>query len=191
MPADDLSAGRPTDPGRPVNKRFLNYALLGLMLAAIWLLLSGLFKPLLMALMTVAVLLTLWLTSRMNIVDAASHPVSAAVRYLPGFWPWLVVEIVKSSVDVSRRILSPSMPISPTVFEIRSSQQTAVGRVVLANSITLTPGTVTMNVDGDRLRVHALSREAVDYLLEGEMDQRVTRAEGSPAPRPRPARRID
>jgi multicomponent Na+:H+ antiporter subunit E len=177
MPVDELSAGRPTDPGRPVNKRFLNYALLGLMLAALWLLLSGLFKPLLMVLMTVAVLLTLLLTNRMNILDAASHPVSAALRYLP-YWPWLIVEIIKSSLDVSRRVLSPKMPVSPTVFEVRSSQQTAVGRAVLANSITLTPGTVTMDVEGSRLRVHALSREAVDHLLEGEMDRRVTRAEG-------------
>lgn len=161
-----------------MNKRLVNYALLGLMLAAIWLLLSGLFKPLLLALATLSVLLTLLLASRMNILDAASHPVMAAMRYLP-YWPWLAVEIVKSSMDVARRVLSPSMPISPTVVEVRSSQRTAVGRVVFANSITLTPGTVTMDVDGERLRVHALSREAVDDLLEGEMDRRVTRAEGN------------
>lgn len=170
-----------------MNKRLLNYALLGLMLAAIWLLLSGLFKPLLLALMTVSVLLSVLLASRMNILDADSHPVHAAVRYVP-YWPWLAVEIVKSSIDVARRVLSPSMPISPTVFEVQSSQQTAVGRVVFANSITLTPGTVTMDVDGDRFRVHALSREAVEYLLEGEMDRRVTRAEGSPVPPPRAPR---
>jgi len=177
----DDSSPRPTDPGWPVNKRFLDFLLMGLMLAAIWLLLSGLFKPLLLALAAVSVLLTLLLAGRMNIVDRATHPVWAALRYVP-YWPWLVVEIVKSSFDVARRVLSPGMSISPTVFEVRASQQTVVGRVVLANSITLTPGTVTLDVDGDRLRVHALSRESVAYLLEGEMDRRVTRAEGAVAP---------
>jgi multicomponent Na+:H+ antiporter subunit E len=177
----DDSSPRPTDPGWPVNKRFLDFLLMGLMLAAIWLLLSGLFKPLLLVLAALSVLLTLLLAGRMNIVDRAAHPVWAAVRYIP-YWPWLAVEIVKSSIDVARRVLSPTISVSPTVFEVRASQKTVVGRVVLANSITLTPGTVTLDVDGDRLRVHALSRESVDYLLEGEMDRRVTRAEGVVAP---------
>lgn len=161
-----------------MNKRFLNLLLMGLMLAAVWLLLSGLFKPLLVGLGMAATLLTLWLASRMGIIDAATHPVWAVFRFV-SFWPWLTVEIVKSSIDVARRVLSPSMPISPTVFELRSSQKTVVGRVVLANSITLTPGTVTLDVDGDRLTVHALASESVEYALSGEMDRRVSRAEGA------------
>jgi multicomponent Na+:H+ antiporter subunit E len=173
-----------------VNKRFVNLLLLALMLAAIWVLLSGLFKPLLLGLGAVSVILTLLLAHRMGVVDIAGHPVRAAVRYVP-YWPWLGVEIVKSSIDVARRILSPSMPVRPTVFEIRASQQTVVGRVVLANSMTLTPGTVTLDVDGDRLTVHSLSHEAVEYALNGDMDRRVTRAEGLVAPPARStARRI-
>ena len=170
-----------------MNGRFVNFLLLGLLLGAIWLLLSGLFKPLLLGLAVVSVLLTLWLSARMDIVDTEHHPVTAALRYIP-YWPWLAVEIVKSSVDVARRVLSPSLPIQPTVFEVRVSQRTTMGRVVMANSITLTPGTVTMDVDGDRLTVHTLSRETIDYFTEGEMDRRVTRAEGSPVPPPRKPR---
>lgn len=160
-----------------MNKRFVNLLLMGLLLAAIWLLLSGLFKPLLLALGTISVILTVVLAARMDIIDAESHPVLAIFRYLR-FWPWLMIEIIKSSLDVARRVLSPGMPISPMVFEVRASQQTVVGRVVLANSFTLTPGTVTLDVDGDRLTVHSLSREAVEYALDGDMDRRVTRAEG-------------
>jgi multicomponent Na+:H+ antiporter subunit E len=169
-----------------VNTRFVNLLLLALMLAALWVLLSGLFKPILLGLGTVSVMLTLLLAHRMGVVDITGHPVRAAFRYVP-YWPWLAVEIVKSSIDVARRILSPSMPVRPTVFEIRASQQTVVGRVVLANSITLTPGTVTLDVDGDRLTVHSLSHEAVEYALDGGMDRRVTRAEGLAAPPDRPA----
>lgn len=164
-----------------MKRQALNLALLGLALLAVWLLLSGLFKPLLIGLAVLSVGLTVWLTARMGVLDRDTHPVFAAFRYLP-YWPWLLVEMVKSSIDVARRVLSPSMPISPTLFEVRGSQRTAVGKVVYANSITLTPGTVTLDIDGDRLQVHALSRDTVEYLLSGEMDRRVTRAEGAPGP---------
>jgi multicomponent Na+:H+ antiporter subunit E len=169
--------------GRRVNRQFLNFLLMGLALAAVWLLLSGLFKPILLGLAVASVLLTLWLAGRMKIVDAETHPVWAALHYVP-YWPWLSVEIVKSSIDVARRVLSPSMPISPTVFQVRAGQKTTIGRVVFANSITLTPGTVTLDVDGDRLTVHALSRDTIEDLLGGEMNRRVTRAEGAHAPSP-------
>lgn len=164
-----------------MNRQFLNFALMGLALLAVWLLLSGLFKPLLIGLAVASVLLCLWLAGRMRIVDADNHPVWAALRYVP-YWPWLSIEILKSSIEVARRVLSPSMPISPTVFEIKASQRTTIGRVVLANSITLTPGTVTLDVQEDRLRVHALSRDSVQALLDGDMDRRVTRAEGRLGP---------
>lgn len=167
-----------------MNRNPVNLALMGVALLAMWLLLSGLFKPLLIGLAVLSVLLTLWLSSRMRVIDSEHHPIWAALRYGP-YWPWLSVEIVKSSIDVARRVLSPAMPISPTVFEVDASQLTVVGRVVYANSITLTPGTVTLDVQDDRLRVHALSRDSIDYLLSGEMDRRVTRAEGQAE---RPAR---
>jgi multicomponent Na+:H+ antiporter subunit E len=115
-------------------------------------------------------------------VDADTHPVWAAVHYVP-YWPWLSIEIIKSSFDVARRILAPSMPISPTVMEFEGSQETLIGRVVMANSITLTPGTVTLDLQGNRFRVHALAREAIEALLEGEMDRRVARAESHPLAR--------
>jgi len=159
-----------------VYKPLVNFLLLGLLMAALWLLMSGLYKPILLGLGTASVLLTLLLTWRMNILDAFTHPVWASLRFVP-YWPWLSVEIVKSSLDVARCVLSPSMPISPTFFDLDASQSTTVGRVVYANSITLTPGTVTLDVEGQRLRVHALSRDSVEALLEGEMDRRVSRAE--------------
>jgi len=160
-----------------VHRQPLNFALMGLALFAVWLLLSGLFKPLLMLLAVISVLLTLWLAGRMRLVDSQHHPIWAALRYVP-YWPWLAVEIVKSSFDVARRVLSPSMPVSPVVFEVDASQKTTVGRVVYANSITLTPGTVTVALDGQRLRVHALTKDSIEYFRSGEMDARVTRAEG-------------
>jgi multicomponent Na+:H+ antiporter subunit E len=92
--------------------------------------------------------------------------------------PWLILEVVKSNIDVARRILDPRLPISPRVIEVQASQRRDIGRVIYANSITLTPGTVSIDTDGDRITVHALTEEAAAGLLTGEMDRRVTRFEG-------------
>ena len=94
------------------------------------------------------------------------------------YLPWYLLEIVRANVDVARRILHPKLPISPDVFEAPSTQKTELGRVVFANSITLTPGTVSFKVEEGKIHVHAIAREVRDGLLEGEMDRRVTRLEG-------------
>jgi multicomponent Na+:H+ antiporter subunit E len=161
----------------PVRNSIFQYLLHGAVLAAIWLLLSGHFDPLLLGLGLASVVLCMLLTWRMNLLDQESYPVSASFRYFP-VWPWLGVEIVKSNLDVARRILSPSLPISPCVFELEPGQATALGRVVYANSITLTPGTLTLDVRRNRFEVHSLTTEGRDDLLGGRMNRRITRAEG-------------
>ena len=65
-----------------------------------------------------------------------------------------------------------------SLFEVTTSQKTDLGRVLYANSITITPGTVSIMVYDDRIMVHAISKEGADSLNQGEMDRRVTRMEG-------------
>ena len=108
----------------------------------------------------------------------------------PRCWFWMVVYlfvftwyVLRGGFDVVYRVLHPAMPISPGIVRARTTLETDTARSVVANSITLTPGTVTLAVEGNRLRVHALSREAIEYLLSGEMDSRVSRAEGEGAGR--------
>jgi multicomponent Na+:H+ antiporter subunit E len=160
-----------------LNKRIANYGLMALGLGAVWLLLSGHTEPLLLAFGAASVILTLVVAWRMDVLDPESHPVHAAVAYIP-LWPWMAWEILKSNLDVARRILSPSLPISPCVFELRATQRSVLGRVVYANAITLTPGTLTMNISGQRFEIHALTVENRTDLESGAMDRRVTRAEG-------------
>ncbi len=164
--------------GEPLDNKPTQYVLLGLGLAAVWFLLSGHTDTLLLSLGAASVVLCVWLSWRMDVTDRESHPVLAGIRYV-SFWPWMAWEIFKANLDVARRILSPSLPISPTCFEVRASQKTVLGRVVYANGITLTPGTVTLDVRGDRFEVHALSEDTAGDLQEGRMDARVTRAEGA------------
>jgi multicomponent Na+:H+ antiporter subunit E len=91
----------------------------------------------------------------------------------------LLLAIFRSNIDVALRILNPRLPISPTLIRTRASQKHALGKVIYANSITLTPGTVSVEVEDDLILVHALSRKSAGELQEGEMDRRVTAIEGA------------
>lgn len=144
------------------------------LLAATWLLWSGLYKPLLLGLGAFSCLLVVYLVRRMDAVDRDVFP----VHFRPGmvaYWFWLLKEIVKSNLEVARIVVSPSLPISPTVVEIDMLAESEFAQAVLGNSITLTPGTVTLDIDRGRAMVHALTREGAEALQEGEMNRRVAR----------------
>ena len=113
------------------------------------------------------------LARRMDIIDHESHPLHMGWR-LPGYWVWLLIEIIKANIDVARRIIDPKMPIEPHLFEIPMTQKTDLGRVIFANSITLTPGTVSLDIGNDTILVHALTQAGEDGLATGEMDAKVS-----------------
>ncbi len=150
---------------------------LGIALYLLWVVLSGYFQPLLLVLGVVSTLIVLFIALRMEVVDRESHPVHLTLR-LPLYWLWLLWEIAKSNVVVARLIWSPSLPISPTVFQVPTSQKSQLGQVVYANSITLTPGTVSMTLENNQVRVHALTEDIAKDLQTGAMDRRVTALEG-------------
>jgi multicomponent Na+:H+ antiporter subunit E len=114
----------------------------------------------------------------MNVIDEESEPYELGLR--PLFYvPWLLWEIAKANLHVARVILTPSLPVHPRLLRIRATQKSNLGRVILANSITLTPGTVTLDVRDGTLLVHALTPKSADGLLSGDMDRRVTQLEGA------------
>lgn len=148
-----------------------------LALSAFWLLLSGLFTPFLLAAGAGCALAVLAFARRMDVVDHEGHPIHLGWRAAVSYWPWLLREIVKSSWDVSRRILHPRLPISPTLVRFRPSQATPLGLVIHANSITLTPGTISVEVAPGEFLVHALTEEGAAGLAGSEMDRRVAAME--------------
>jgi multicomponent Na+:H+ antiporter subunit E len=155
----------------------VKYAIsLGFVLFGVWLLWSGIYKPLLLILGGLSCILVLMVVRRMNVVDAETAPLELSFRALL-YLPWIAWEIVKANVDVARRILSPGLPVAPRLIRVRASQTSDLGRTIYANSITLTPGTVTVDVEGDEFTVHALTREAAEGVQEGAMDRRVRRLE--------------
>jgi multicomponent Na+:H+ antiporter subunit E len=123
--------------------------------------------------------LVIFIAWRMKIIDSEGAPLQLTTFRTLAYIPWLAWEIVKANIDVARRILSPRMLISPNMIVVPASQSSEIGRVIYANSITLTPGTVSVTVDETTIAVHALTQEAAEGVENGEMDGRVTHLEGS------------
>lgn len=149
---------------------------LGLALFATWLLLSGVFEPFFIFLGVLSCVITVFFANRMDVVDHESMPVHLTRRY-PAYFLWLMKEIVVANFDVTKCILSPSLPIQPQVIRAKTTQQNELGQVIYANSITLTPGTFTTDIDGDEFTVHALTDASAAGVLSGDMDRRVTELE--------------
>ncbi|HEY0887276.1 MAG TPA: Na+/H+ antiporter subunit E [Ramlibacter sp.] len=145
-------------------------------LFAFWLLLSGYYTGFLVTAGFGSAAAVLVAARRMEVVDREGMPVDI-LRAVLVYWPWLFWEIVKSAWTVSKIILDPRLPISPTMVRFRPLQRTAVGLVTHANSITLTPGTITIECTDDEFLVHGLTRASAEGAVGSEMDRRVRKLE--------------
>ena len=141
-------------------------------LSAFWLLMSGHYTPLILFLGAVSVGFVLYLTKRMDSLDEDTFEFKLKRRHF-SYWSWLAKEIFKANLDVAKVVLAPNMKLSPRMLRVPTSQSSELGTVIYANSITLTPGTVSVDIEGDEIIVHALTQELMDGLTEGDMDKRV------------------
>jgi len=157
---------------------------LGLVLFVLWVLLSGFFVPLLLSLGAASVVLVVLIAHRMDVIDHEGHPVNLTWRAL-FYGPWLIKEILVANLDVARTILKRDMPLKAQVLDIKGSQKSELGHVIYGNSITLTPGTITILLEKGALKIHALTEMAATGLLGGDMDRRVTAMEGVVATDPK------
>ena len=148
------------------------YLMFTALLIAAWVLWSGMFKPLLLGLGAFSCVLAGYIAVRMGYFDTRVFALRFNLRLL-GFWAWLLKEIVKSSLEVARIVLSRDLQLSTQVVEIDASLLSPVDQAVLGNSITLTPGTLTLDADDDRLVVHVLTADGARALEDGEMLRRV------------------
>lgn len=152
--------------------------LIFVVLAATWLLLSGFFdNKLLLSFGAGSCLFVAFIARRMDRFDGDVPEYRLGFRPLL-YLPWLLVEIVKSNLHMARIVLTPRMPIQQHLVRIESLQETEVGRVVYGNSITLTPGTTTLDIRDGELLVHALTKECLDDVVEGSMNRKVAWLEG-------------
>ena len=146
------------------------------LLAIIWLANSGHYSVLILSLGLLSVVFVVWLSNRMDIIDREAPPVYM-IHGLPGYYLWLIGKIVQANIDVVKHVWRPRLAITPCTASLTASQATDIGKVIYANSITLTPGTVALNIDGDQIVVHSLTAAGLEELRSGEMDRRVTALE--------------
>tara|TARA_R110001583_G_scaffold6598_11_gene33430 strand:- start:436 stop:909 length:474 start_codon:yes stop_codon:yes gene_type:complete len=144
-----------------------------LTLAAFWLLNSGHNTMLILALGLASIILVLAIVRQMDVVDQESQPLYLTRRIFT-YYIWLIKEIIQANIIVVKHIWLGNKSISPTLGRIKISQKTDMGKVIYANSITLTPGTVTIDLIDDEVIVHALLQKDIESLLAGEMDRRVS-----------------
>ena len=146
-------------------------------LSGIWLLWSGITdNPLILGFGVASVLGVMAVSSRMDRIAEAGRSYRFGLRPLL-YIPWLLWQIVMANIDVARIILNPKLPISPCLISAPARQKTAVGQAMYANSITLTPGTISLDVRNDQILIHALTSSAAQGVQSGDMGQRIARME--------------
>lgn len=157
------------------------FVVLAVALALLWVTLSGRVQDvLILSLGGLSLAIALFVTARMRLFDRETVPYARLHGLLP-YWGWLFREIVKANLAVARIVLSPRLDFTPRLVRVPSTSTTDLGRTVFANSITLTPGTVTIQADDDHMLVHALDGRFVDLEEFAEMSARSARAvDGAP-----------
>lgn len=151
--------------------------LLVLILIALWLLLSGYWnKAVLMGFGAISVAITLWFAERAETIDREGVPSSLFPRII-GYMGWLLFEIGKANLQVTREVLRPQIRLAPKLFRVPANQPSDLTRTIFANSVTLTPGTVTVDVREDCLLIHALDESFADVEGITEMGLKATRLE--------------
>lgn len=148
-----------------------------LALIALWFLLSGYFtKATLVGFGAFSVAVTLWFSDRAETVDREGVPTSI----FPGivsYMAWLFLEIGKANVMVAREALKPNLALAPKLFRVPAPQPSDLTRTIFANSVTLTPGTVTVDVREDSLLIHALDESFADIDGIADMGRKATALE--------------
>jgi multicomponent Na+:H+ antiporter subunit E len=150
---------------------------LSILLSAFWLVNSGHYTPLLLTFMLASVASIVALSHYMDMVDGEAQPLNITFT-LPIYLLWLAKEVVLANVVVAKCVWRGKKAISPRTMVVTASQKSDLGIVIYANSITLTPGTVSIDLEDNKILVHALNEESAAGLLTGEMDRRVCKVEG-------------
>ena len=156
----------------------MKFVLTALIMFAFWIFLSGKFSLILLLSGLISSLLVSYMSNDLLIGNGdIKLGFIRTIRFIR-FLPWLLWQIVLANIDLAIRTLHPKMPINPMLINFKNNLKTDLGMVILANSITLTPGTVTIDVNENEFLVHVISEKAAQSLISGEMQARVKKIEG-------------
>ena len=152
----------------------MHYSLITLVLFTVWIILSGHFDPLLLGLGLVSVGVSIWFLRRMDVTDSEPRHIRPSAG-LARYFVWLMGCVIRSNIDLAKRIWHPALPLEISWTRLDTSVTSDMEKTLYANSITLTPGTLTTDVNDDHFMVHSLSQAGIDELREGEMERRIRR----------------
>jgi len=141
-------------------------------LAIFWLLLSGFIEPLLLSFGALSVVAVLFILKRMDKVENEPRQISTSLRLIR-YMPWLIGQIFSSGFHVTKLIWGSPGKVSPAIAKINAKDVPVSSRVLYANSITLTPGTLSVDLEEGEVTVHALHKSSIDELKEGEMEKKI------------------
>lgn len=150
------------------------YLFVTITLGLFWIVLSGHFSPLLLSFGAASVLLVVWFVRRMDQADLQPATFIPGLRMI-GYISWLLGCVIRANIDLAKRIWQPRLPIQPVWARLDTTVTTPLQKSLYANSITLTPGTLTTDVHEDHLMIHSLTPEGIDELRQGEMERRIHR----------------
>jgi len=141
-------------------------------LFGLWVLLSGKLDAFHLSIGFLGAALIAWVNTEPQHLDEPPLPHARLLLY----WPWLFLEIVKSSLNITKIILDPKLPINPRLIQYPTNLGSNPAVVLLGNSITLTPGTVTIEVSSNELVIHALDDESSSGLESRDMERKIAKA---------------
>jgi len=148
-----------------------------ILLSTFWLLLSGYIQPLLLGFGAISVFVVLFVLKRMDDVDQEKQEIGTGLR-LMRYLPWLMWQIIRSSLQVTKLIWGSADKVSPSLAKIKIDNIPANRRALYANSITLTPGTLSVDLVDDEITVHALQKSSIEKLEQKAMENKITKIWG-------------
>lgn len=147
------------------------------LLSIFWLLLSGYIEPLLLSFGVISIVIVLFVLKRMDAVD--KEPMTVNINHKTfRYFIWLIAQIAQSSLHVTKLVWGASDKLSPTLAKLPIDTASPKHHVLYANSITLTPGTLCVDLKSNEITVHALQEASIDSLGEGKMESKITQMLG-------------
>lgn len=167
-------------PSRKARLLFLrNNLVLFVLLFGLWLLMSGHYDFFHTSIGFLCSILIVVLNARLNkyffIQDKLWECAPLRIGRLLFYIPWLIWQIVIASLQVAGVVLRRRMPVNPSLLRFRTKLPTQAARVILANSITLTPGTITLLLEGDEYLVHSLIDASHSGIVDGTLPGEVAK----------------
>ncbi len=174
------------------HKRLLSVVLQFAILFAFWLILSGIFQVKYILIGAFSAGLVTFLTNDLlydalrygEPVKPGIYSVFVQILRFVAYLPWLLSRIIMANVQVAYLVLHPKMPIDPAFLIFQTKMRKGMAQVTLANSITLTPGTITVSLEKGRYIIHALKPSLAQELVDAVMQNKVTAIYGEEKERP-------